>query len=81
MVPSRRETRGLTFHYDQPNSAAPQALLLAVPSDERAAWDLDSLEAIMRETMELARLRAVRPDSRHGTVWIEDSLPEGATPL
>jgi hypothetical protein len=81
VVPSRRETTGLTFHYDQPNSAAPQALLLAVPADGRAAWDLDSLEAIMRETMELARLRAVPPASRHETVWIEDGLPEGATPL
>jgi hypothetical protein len=81
VVPSRRETTGLTFHYDQPNSAAPQALLLGVPADGRAVWDLDSLEAIMRETVELARLRAVVAGSRHETVWIEDGLPEGATPL
>jgi hypothetical protein len=81
VVPNRSETTGLTFHYDQPNSAAPQALLLAVPADERAVWDLASLEAVLRETLELVQLRAVAVASRPETIWIEDALPEGATPL
>ena len=81
VVPSRRETTGVTFHYDQPNSAAPQAILLAVPSDQREVWDLDSLEAVLHETMELARMRAAAPGSRDETVWVEDGLPDGASPL
>ena len=80
-VPSRRETTGVTFHFDQPNSAPPQAVLLAVPADQRTTWDLNSLEAILQETMELIRLRAVSPGSRAETVWVEDGLPEGATPF
>ncbi|MCS6319647.1 MAG: hypothetical protein H8K05_18125, partial [Nitrospira sp.] len=80
-VPSPSETTGVAFHYDQPNSAPPQALLLAVPSDRRSTWDLNSLEAVLQETMDLARLRAVAPDSGDEAIWVEDQLPEGATPF
>lgn len=80
-VPSPKETTGLAFHYDQPNNAPPQALLLAVPADQRTTWDLNSLEAVLHETMDLARLRAVAPDSGEELIWVEDQLPEGATPL
>lgn len=80
-VPSPRETTGVTFHYDQPNNAPPQALLLAVPADRRTVWDLNSLEAVLQETMDLARLRAVAPDSGDEMIWVEDQLPEGAAPL
>ncbi|ULA60262.1 MAG: hypothetical protein LZF60_220179 [Nitrospira sp.] len=80
-VPSPRETTGVTFHYDQPNSAPPQALLLAVPADRRTTWDLNSLETVLQETMDLARLRAVAPDSGDEVIWVEDQLPEGAAPL
>ena len=30
-IPNEQETTGVTFHYDQPNSEAPQAILFAVP--------------------------------------------------
>ncbi len=80
-VPSPKETTGVAFHYDQPNNAPPQALLLAVPADRRTTWDLNSLEAVLQETLELARLRAVAPDSGDELIWVEDQLPEGATPL
>jgi hypothetical protein len=79
VVPSRRETTGLTFHYDQSNSTAPQSLLLAVASDRRPVWDLDSLEAVLLNTIELARLRAAAPDIRAETVWVGDAVPSGAT--
>ncbi|QSA98822.1 hypothetical protein [Methylococcus sp. EFPC2] len=77
VVPSERETTGLSFHYDQPNSAPPQTLLLAVPADGRAVWDLDSLTGVLRETLDLAKLRAAAPPGTE-TVWIDDALPEGA---
>jgi hypothetical protein len=80
VVPSSRETTGLTFHYDQSNSAAPQSILLAVPADQRQVWDLDSLETILHDTLELARVRATAPETRPETVWVDDDLPAGATP-
>jgi hypothetical protein len=66
VVPAGSEIAGLTFHYDQPGARAPQAILLAVPPDlrpsrEPADWDLDTLEAVVRETWELAQLRVVHP--------------------
>jgi hypothetical protein len=71
----------LTFHFDQPNSAAPQSMLLAVSSDRRETWDLDSLATVLRDTIDLAQLRAASPDDRTETVWVEDELPAGATPF
>jgi hypothetical protein len=59
VVPSKEETTGLTFHYDAPQSRAPQAILLAVAPDERPEWDLETLEATVLETLELAKLRTV----------------------
>jgi uncharacterized coiled-coil DUF342 family protein len=81
VVPSKSETTGLTFHYDQPNGSPPQALLLAIPSDQREVWDLDSLEIILQDTLDLAQMRAVAPDGRVETVWVDDNLPAGATLL
>jgi hypothetical protein len=82
VVPSQKEITGLTFHYDQPSACAPQAVLVAVSSDEtRAVWDLDMLASILNETLDLAKSRAVSLDGWTEGVWIEDRLPEGATPL
>jgi hypothetical protein len=61
VVPSPQETTGLVFHYDQPSARAPQAILLAVAPDGQPAWDLETLEATLLETIELAKLRAVDP--------------------
>lgn len=58
-VPSTTETTAVTFHFDQPNSRAPNAVLLAVPPDPSRAWDLATLEKILLETVELTKLRAV----------------------
>jgi hypothetical protein len=80
VVPNRQETTGLTFHFDQPNSAAPQVMLLAISSDRREVWDLDSLGTILRDTMELTRMRAAAPDIRAEAIWVDDALPAGAVP-
>jgi len=50
---------GLSFHVDQPDARAPQAILLAVPPTEAHVWSLSVLEATVLETLELARLRLV----------------------
>jgi hypothetical protein len=62
-VPANGHDTGVAFHYDQPDAAPPQALLVAVhpdPSPQRAAgtWDLDTLLGVVASTFALARDRA-----------------------
>lgn len=63
VVPSATETTGLAFQYDQPNSAPPQTILIAVPPEVGAPWTIWSLQKVLLETLDLARLRAVDPDA------------------
>jgi hypothetical protein len=63
VVPASRETTAVTFHYDAPSAQAPQAILLAVSPDPSGPWELGTLESILLETLELAKLRTVDPDS------------------
>jgi hypothetical protein len=58
-LPSPAETTGVTFHFDQPDARAPNVILLAIPPDLNRPWDLATLEKILLETLELAKLRAV----------------------
>ncbi len=62
VIPARQETTGLAFHYDQPNSEPPQALLLATPGASTGAWSWSDLVQTLHETLDLARLRAIEPD-------------------
>lgn len=62
VIPSRTELTGLTFHFDEPGSRAPQAILVAVPPDDRPTWNLESLASVVLQTLELAKLRAVDLD-------------------
>jgi hypothetical protein len=63
VIPSRTQLTGVSFHVDQPNSRAPQAILVAVPPTEDHVWSLDALEAAVLETIDLARLRLVDLDA------------------
>lgn len=59
VVPDRTQLTGISFHVDQPDARAPQAILLAVAPDEAHVWSLQNLEACVLETLDLARLRLV----------------------
>ncbi len=61
-LPKREEVTGITFNYDQPNSAPPAALLLAVAPELTGHWRWDDLTAAVLDTIERAKLRAVEPD-------------------
>jgi hypothetical protein len=61
-VPNPSETTGVVFQYDQPNSTAPQAILLALPPNGHPTWSVISLRQVLLETLELAKIRAVDPD-------------------
>ena len=69
VIPAREETVGLTFHYDQPNSEPPQALLLVTPSNFNNSWQWQDLVNSLHETLDLAKKRAVEPDHVDQTVY------------
>jgi hypothetical protein len=68
VIPGRTETTGITLHYDAPAAAPPNAVLLAVHPVPGEPWTTGTLEAVLRETIQLARLRAVDPDTMPGEV-------------
>jgi hypothetical protein len=59
VVPAAQEVTALAIHANRPNAEAPQAILLAVPPDPAKAWDLDTLSAVLDETLDLAAQRVV----------------------
>jgi hypothetical protein len=62
VIPSTSELTGIAFNYDDPDSEAPQAILIAVPAVPGGIdghWDLPSLVDTLRETLDLAKIRAV----------------------
>lgn len=62
VIPAVAEQTGLAFHHLSPHARAPNALLLAVAPIPAESWSLDSLIAVVRETMALAKVRAVDLD-------------------
>ena len=63
VVPSATETTGIALQYDQPNAAPPQTILVAVPPEIESPWTVWSLQQVLLETLDLARIRAVDPDA------------------
>jgi len=61
-LPQKEEVSGIAFNYDQPNSAPPSAILLAVTPQITGKWQWDDLANTVLDTMERAKLRAVEPD-------------------
>jgi hypothetical protein len=69
VIPRRTEDTGLAFHYDRPNSEPPQTLLLALPADHGEGWRWEDLVDSIRETVDLARKRAIEPDHLDTTAY------------
>jgi hypothetical protein len=69
VIPKKEETAGLTFHYDRPNCEPPQTLLLVTPSDFTGEWKWDDLVDALRETLALAKKRAVEPTQIDQTAY------------
>lgn len=65
VVPSTKEITGIALQYDQPNAAPPQTILIAVPPDIDSPWTIWSLQQVLLETLDLARIRGVDTDSLH----------------
>jgi len=64
-LPLASQTTALTFHYDQPNSEAPQTMLLVVPprADQAQPWLAADLLGAVNETLDLAKKRTVEPEA------------------
>lgn len=61
-VPSAWQTTAVSFHYDAPGSRPPQSVLLALPPRlNEENWTFDALLDCVNEALDLAKLRAVRP--------------------
>lgn len=63
VVPSEAQTTGIALQYDQPKAAPPQTILIAVPPDLAAPWTVFSLQQVLLEALDLARLRAIDADA------------------
>lgn len=61
VIPTAKETAALSFHFDRPNSEAPQALLLATPSAVDGVWEWADVIDSLRETIESMKMRTVQP--------------------
>ena len=61
LIPAKEETTGITFHYDRPNSEAPQTLLLVTPTQLSGNWQWNDLVDALMYTLDAARSRAVEP--------------------
>ncbi len=75
VVPSERETTGVAFHFDQPGTEAPNAVLLAVTPDDTERWDFVQLERILVETFDLVKARAVDPQALFEKTDLDLVLP------
>jgi hypothetical protein len=65
IIPAKEEVTSVAFHYDQPNTEAPQTLLLVVSPDsnDEADWRWEALLGAVNETLDLAKKRAIEPDT------------------
>jgi hypothetical protein len=66
-TPGLQAATGVAVHYNAPRSRPPQAILLLVPPNLTAGWDVFGVETILSETADLARMRMVRPCDVHGS--------------
>ena len=74
-LPQKEEVTGITFNYDTPNSAAANAVLLAVTPVETGHWSWDNLIGTVLDTFERAKLRVVEPDMIDTLTRVAPLLP------
>ena len=58
VIPGTTEVTGVALQYDQPSTAPPQTILIAVPPEIGTPWTIWSLQQVLLETLDLARIRA-----------------------
>jgi hypothetical protein len=78
-IPGPRATTGIAVNFDRPGAQPPQAVLLALPPEE-GRWTVDHLESLLLDTLQLAYVRAVGPETltRDGHALPAVALADGA---
>jgi hypothetical protein len=61
IIPGTEETTGITFHYDRPNCEPPQSWLFALSAERDGVWSWEELLAIVNDTFDSAKRRAIEP--------------------
>jgi hypothetical protein len=69
VIPSKSQTTGIAFHYNQPTTEPPQTLLLAITPEVTDTWSWDKLVGTLHNTLDRAKLRAVEPDQLDNTAF------------
>jgi hypothetical protein len=59
LIPNAQAQTAVALHFEEPSARAPQALLLATCPDNRETWDDQLVQAVLKETLELAKIRTV----------------------
>lgn len=80
LVPDPTTNAGIALQYDQPDTEAPNAVLLAMTHRAGTNWDWAGLSATVLESMEAAKLRAVDPDLIKGS-FLDQLLPALLGPI
>ncbi len=62
VIPNKEEVTGITFNFNQPDSAPPQTILLAITPEETGSWKWEDLVETILDTIDRAKRRAVEPD-------------------
>ena len=60
-IPADGEVTGIAYNYNQPNSSAPNAILLAVEPTNGPNWSWETLRGTVDDTLDRAKARAVEP--------------------
>jgi hypothetical protein len=63
VLPSSQQITGVAFQYTDPIARSPQSVLLAVKPDDFPEWTLEAVEGSVLEALDLAKIRAVDPDT------------------
>ena len=58
-IVSMEQDTHIAFHYNGPNTEAPQCLLLAVSPNDLHRWNEESIRRVILDTLELTKLRGV----------------------
>ncbi|MVM29219.1 hypothetical protein GO755_04180 [Spirosoma sp. HMF4905] len=71
LIPTDKETTGVTFQYDRPDAMPPQAILIAVAPVLNGHWNWLELMSVLNDTLDRAKLRAVEPDMLTNTDYFQ----------
>lgn len=80
IIPTPEETTGIAFHYDRPNSEAPQTMLLVTSPQMRENWKWEDLVDAIYETLDEAKMRAIEPHQIDQTGFA-NFLPANISPV